>query len=89
MNSVQYSIKYQMQIYSLNVKRVERVEIHSKRSEASERRTTRFRVDKFFHSIGLMSVKVKFSPWKEWNIVIKNPFSLVLECALKNVFTFV
>ena len=25
-----------MQIYSLNVKRVERVEIHSKRSEASE-----------------------------------------------------
>ena len=37
-----------------------------------------------------MSVKVDFSLSKEWNIVIKNPLSLLLECIpLKNVFSCV
>ena len=62
---------------SLNVKRVERVEIHSKGVKGVKRRTTRFRVENFHPK---MSVEVKFSLSKEWNIVIKNPLSLLLEC---------
>ena len=42
-----------------------------------KRRTTRFRVEHFHPKL---SVKVIFSLLKEWNIVIKNPFSLLLEC---------
>ena len=55
-------------VYSLNIKRVERVEINSKRSEGSETQDNPFRVENFHPKL---SVKVKLSLSKEWNIDIK------------------